>query len=237
MVHQESNNTQADLADLRGARFVMTSETEEGQRLAQGKLKRITQGIGEIKAVRKYEELQAEVVEVAFRRRVGAEFVDDRSEIGQRADRGQLRCIWPGESGGVATRGATQSLLRAAARHHHGIGGRATDPKHSRAKEYPADRHRASAPKRHTTPGWNPAAIARRLGSFLPPPRRRFLLTFTNPVTVAFDQRHVGVVQQAIQQSDDTGRVGKDFVPLFEWSIGREDHRFSFVTPVDDLVE
>ncbi|MEK7752845.1 MAG: phage/plasmid primase, P4 family [Acidobacteriota bacterium] len=55
MVRQESNNMQADLADLRGARFVMTSETEEGQRLAEGKLKRITQGMGKIKAVRKYE--------------------------------------------------------------------------------------------------------------------------------------------------------------------------------------
>jgi hypothetical protein len=33
----------------------MTSETEEGQRLAEGKLKRITQGMGKIKAVRKYE--------------------------------------------------------------------------------------------------------------------------------------------------------------------------------------
>lgn len=55
MVRQESNNTSADLADLRGARFVMTSETEEGQRLAEGKLKRITQGMGEIKATRKYE--------------------------------------------------------------------------------------------------------------------------------------------------------------------------------------
>jgi putative DNA primase/helicase len=55
MVRQESNNTQADLADLRGARFVQTSEAEEGQRLAQGKLKRITQGMGTIKAVRKYE--------------------------------------------------------------------------------------------------------------------------------------------------------------------------------------
>lgn len=55
IVRQESNNTQADLADLRGARFVQTSETEEGQRIAQGKLKRITQGMGKIKAVRKYE--------------------------------------------------------------------------------------------------------------------------------------------------------------------------------------
>jgi putative DNA primase/helicase len=33
----------------------MTSETEEGQRLAEGKLKRITQGMGRIKATRKYE--------------------------------------------------------------------------------------------------------------------------------------------------------------------------------------
>jgi putative DNA primase/helicase len=55
MVRQECNNSQADLADLRGARFVMTSETEEGQRLAEGKLKRITQGMGRIKATRKYE--------------------------------------------------------------------------------------------------------------------------------------------------------------------------------------
>jgi putative DNA primase/helicase len=55
MVRRESNNTLADLADLRGARFVMTSETEEGQRLAEGKLKRITQGMGRIKATRKYE--------------------------------------------------------------------------------------------------------------------------------------------------------------------------------------
>lgn len=55
MTRQETNNTQADLADLRGARFVQTSEAEEGQRFAQGKLKRITQGMGKIKATRKYE--------------------------------------------------------------------------------------------------------------------------------------------------------------------------------------
>ena len=55
MVRQESSNSQADLADLRGARFAMTSETEEGQRLSEGKLKRITQGMGRIKATRKWE--------------------------------------------------------------------------------------------------------------------------------------------------------------------------------------
>lgn len=57
MARQESNNTQADLADLRGARFAQTSETEEGQRLSRSKLKRITQGMGKIKAARKYENM------------------------------------------------------------------------------------------------------------------------------------------------------------------------------------
>jgi putative DNA primase/helicase len=52
---QEDNVTQADLADLCSARFVKTSETEEGVRLSESKLKRITQGMGEIKACRKYE--------------------------------------------------------------------------------------------------------------------------------------------------------------------------------------
>ena len=51
----QDSNTLADLADLRGARFVITSETEEGQRLREAKLKRITQGMGDIKTVRKYE--------------------------------------------------------------------------------------------------------------------------------------------------------------------------------------
>jgi putative DNA primase/helicase len=57
MMHhsRESNASLADLADLRGARFVTTSEAEEGQRLAIGKLKYLTAGMGEIKTCRKYE--------------------------------------------------------------------------------------------------------------------------------------------------------------------------------------
>ena len=57
MAHKsrESNSSLADLADLRGARFVTTSEAEEGQRLAIGKLKYLSQGMGEIKTCRKYE--------------------------------------------------------------------------------------------------------------------------------------------------------------------------------------
>jgi len=52
---RESNASLADLGDLRGARFVTTSEAEEGQRLAVGKLKYLTQGMGAIKTCRKYE--------------------------------------------------------------------------------------------------------------------------------------------------------------------------------------
>jgi len=51
------NNAQSDLADLRGMRFAQTSETEQGQRLKEGQLKRLTQGTGMIKAARKYENL------------------------------------------------------------------------------------------------------------------------------------------------------------------------------------
>jgi putative DNA primase/helicase len=51
----ENNNTLADLADLRGARFVTTSEGEEGQRLAEAKVKYLSAGMGKIRTARKYE--------------------------------------------------------------------------------------------------------------------------------------------------------------------------------------
>jgi putative DNA primase/helicase len=54
---RENSASLSDLADLRGARFVTTSEAEEGQRLAAGKLKYITQGMGDIKARRLYENM------------------------------------------------------------------------------------------------------------------------------------------------------------------------------------
>ena len=52
--HRENNASLADLADVRGVRFVTTSETEKGKQLAEQKLKYLT-GMGEIKACRKYE--------------------------------------------------------------------------------------------------------------------------------------------------------------------------------------
>src|SRR5690242_4360398 len=144
----------------------------------------------------------------------------------------------PDESGGAAIPGAKRSPLRVAARDRRRGGGPAIDPMHSLGEAYPADRRRSSTPKRRTRPGWCPAATTWRVGSpFLPPARRRLLLALVNAVAFALDHGHVGVMQQAVQQGHDAGSVGEDFVPLFERLVGGEDHRFSFVAPVDDFVE
>jgi putative DNA primase/helicase len=50
-----SNNIDADIADLRGVRFAITSETEENHRLSEARLKQISQGIGTIRGTKKYE--------------------------------------------------------------------------------------------------------------------------------------------------------------------------------------
>jgi putative DNA primase/helicase len=52
-----SNNAQSDLADLRGKRFVQTSEVSTNARLSAGALKRMVQGYGTMKAARKYENM------------------------------------------------------------------------------------------------------------------------------------------------------------------------------------
>lgn len=52
MAKKDSNAVSSDLADLRGARYVMTSETEPGQRLSQSTLKFLTQGQGVMRARR-----------------------------------------------------------------------------------------------------------------------------------------------------------------------------------------
>jgi putative DNA primase/helicase len=49
------SSSREDLSDLRSARFVVTSETSQGQRLQEARLKRIVQGQGRIKSIRKYE--------------------------------------------------------------------------------------------------------------------------------------------------------------------------------------
>jgi putative DNA primase/helicase len=52
---QRSLGLKADLADLHSVRFARTSETEEGKRLSEAQLKSITQGMGKIRAERKFE--------------------------------------------------------------------------------------------------------------------------------------------------------------------------------------
>ena len=55
MVGRDNNAITSDLADLCGKRFAMTSEPEQGQKLSPSKLKRLTQGMGKVKARRLYE--------------------------------------------------------------------------------------------------------------------------------------------------------------------------------------
>jgi putative DNA primase/helicase len=55
MAGRDTNAVTSDLADLCGARFAMSSEPEEGQKLSPSKVKRLTQGMGRIKTRRLYE--------------------------------------------------------------------------------------------------------------------------------------------------------------------------------------
>jgi hypothetical protein len=67
--------------------------------------------------------------------------------------------------------------------------------------------------------------------------RGGFLLTFANAITVALNDRDVGMVQQTIEQRDDARCIREHFVPFFEGPIGGEDDWLELVTPVDDFVE
>jgi putative DNA primase/helicase len=51
----DRTSTNADIADLNGARFVQTSESQKGATLSAATLKRLSQGMGEIRACRKYQ--------------------------------------------------------------------------------------------------------------------------------------------------------------------------------------
>jgi len=55
LANRENNATNSDMADLPGARFVMSSEPDPGAKLSPSKLKRLTQGMGKIRARRLYE--------------------------------------------------------------------------------------------------------------------------------------------------------------------------------------
>jgi putative DNA primase/helicase len=50
LANRENNATNSDMADLCGIRFVMSSEPDPGAKLSPSKLKRLTQGMGKIRA-------------------------------------------------------------------------------------------------------------------------------------------------------------------------------------------
>jgi putative DNA primase/helicase len=52
---QNSTNVKADLADLAGARFVISSEPERRAKLSSTRIKNLTKGEGRLRAIRKYE--------------------------------------------------------------------------------------------------------------------------------------------------------------------------------------
>ena len=61
------------------------------------------------------------------------------------------------------------------------------------------------------------------------------LLGFLEAVGVAVDGEDFGVVDEAVDQGDDAGGVGKDFTPLGERSIGCYEGALTLVAAVDEL--
>jgi hypothetical protein len=64
---------------------------------------------------------------------------------------------------------------------------------------------------------------------------RGALAGFLEAIGFALDGDNLGVVDQPIDQGDDTGGVGKDLVPLAERSVGGDEDGFFLVATADDL--
>jgi hypothetical protein len=73
--------------------------------------------------------------------------------------------------------------------------------------------------------------------SFLPPAGCGFLFAFPDAIAFALNQGHVGMMQETIEKSGNTGSVGKDLVPFFEGTIGSYDQGLAFVAAVDDFIQ
>ena len=59
----------------------------------------------------------------------------------------------------------------------------------------------------------------------------------SQPIAVAFDLYHDGVVQQSVQQCSGHDRVAEDLAPLCEATVGGEDHGVFLVACIDQLKE
>ena len=177
-------------------------------------------------------QFEAQVIQIIVGQGMNEQFVDDRLEVGQGTDRRK-----GGRSAGRIRR-RSEASNRADSTTAVGRRGHANDEPAVGPEGWPQRRVR-QIDVEHEHSGHISAGSdsgAGRSHFFL----RRAAVSCSlsrTPIAVAFDDGHVGMMQQAIQQRDDAGGVGKDFVPFFEWSIGRQDHRLAFVTPVDDFVE
>ena len=82
-----------------------------------------------------------------------------------------------------------------------------------------------------------PPTLGPQWESFLFPPRSGFLLAFADGITVALNDRDIGMVQQAIEQCDDARCFGEHLVPFFEGPVGGEEDRLALIAPVDRFIE
>lgn len=65
------------------------------------------------------------------------------------------------------------------------------------------------------------------MGVIFFPPRRRLQLAFAQTIALAFQNGHVGVVNQAVEQSAEASGVGEDLIPFLVGLVGGDDQRFS----------
>ncbi len=63
------------------------------------------------------------------------------------------------------------------------------------------------------------------------------LLGLLEAIGRAVDVDDLGVVDEAIDERDDTGGVGKDLAPFGEGAVGGDEGGFVLVAPGDDLEE
>jgi hypothetical protein len=180
--------------------------------------------------------LEAQVLEIAAGSGMFQEFLNDGLEVGQGTDSRQWRHVSGPHR--TAEAGQQESGL------NHGPEGRrdqtrgepGAGPERWRATACPAGPVEVSTAATYSA-GLEFGSRIEAAGVISSSGARRFPARFRAPIAVAFNRGDVGVMEQTIQQRDDTGRVGKDFVPFFERTVGSQDDRLAFVTPVDDFVE
>jgi hypothetical protein len=56
-----------------------------------------------------------------------------------------------------------------------------------------------------------------------------FHLTFPHAVGIAFQERDVGVMREAIEQGGDAGGVGEDGIPFLKAFVGPHDDGIAFI--------